>query len=186
MGIFIRHLSIKKRTFTNNLVRLNSLAFARWKFLPGMSFKAEEKWWAGGNRGRGHNGLDLRFYETADGEVKTLSEDTEIPLIHMGKIIKIIPDFIGHSLFAEHVKNPGGGKRLFIIYGHMTPEAGIENRQLESGCVIGRLAPSKGVVPTHLHISIALVPEDIPLEALDWETLDAAQGVLFSDPEEVI
>ena len=187
MEIFTRHLSITKRAFTRNLVRLNSLDFARWRLLPGMPFKAKEKWWAGGNRGRGHNGLDLRFYETAGGEVKTLSGETKIPLIHTARIIKIIPDFIGHSIFAEHA-SPAGGKRLFTIYGHVAPEEGIEDRQLEGGCVIGRLAPSKGSVPTHLHISIALVPADkkIPLEALNWETLDETEGVLFFDPEEIL
>ena len=186
MEIFASGPSIKRGTFTGNLARLNSLDIARRRFMPGMLFKADEKWWDTGRRSRGHNGLDLRFYETGSGEiVKALSEETKIPLVLTGTIIKITPDFIGHSIFAEHA-NPAPGRRLFTIYGHMVPDRGIQGRLLEAGCAIGRLAPSKGAVPAHLHISIALVPGDVPLESLNWETLDKTEGVLFSDPEEVI
>ena len=159
--------------------------FARWNFLPGMLFRSEGKWWAGGVRGRGHNGLDLRFYETGSGEARTLSEETKIPLLQTGRIIKIIPDFIGYSIFAGHERRDDG-RRLLTIYGHMNPAAAIGNAKLAGGCAIGRLAGAKGPVPPHLHLSIALVPADISREALSWETLDAAAGVIFMDPEQLI
>ncbi len=178
--------------FTRDLVCLNSLDFAGWRFLPGMLFKAQEKWWAEGRRAGRHNGLDLRLYETKNAEVRALPEGAKIPLLKAGKIVRIIPDFIGHSIFAEHEEflfPPGGEKakkRLFTIYGHVVPEEGIEGRRLDCGSVLGKIAPAKGIVPPHLHISMALVPGNIPLEGLRWEVFDQAEGVAFLDPAEVI
>ncbi len=181
-------------SFTGNLVRLNSLDFRKWKFMPGMLFRSEGKWWPGpghpknhARRKTRHNGLDLRLYETPSGKIKTLPEETKVPLLKAGKIKKIIPDFLGFSVFAEHEVREAGG-RLFTIYGHMTPEAGIEGRQLDEGHVIGKLAVSEGsAVPAHLHISIALVPENILAEeTVSWKILGEAKGVVFFNPEKII
>ncbi len=189
MEISVRELFLlpEDYTFTENLVRLNSLDFARWKFLPGMLFKAEEKWWTEGRRARVHNGLDLRLYETKSAGVGTLSKGVKIPLLKAGRAAKITPDFIGHSIFVEHDGLFYGGKRLFTVYGHLVPEKSIEGGHMDCGGMIGKVAPSKkSAVPPHLHISIVLVPENIPLEDLRWETLDQAEGVAFLDPAEVI
>lgn len=171
--------------FTKNLVSLNGLFFRKWVLRPGMGFGSAEKWWAEGRRYRRHNGLDLRFYENGQGQIEKLPVGTKIPLIYPGGILRIIPDFLGVSIFAEHeIRN---GRRLFTIYGHLVPEPGIEGRRLDEGAVIGKIGKlTKSPVPAHLHISVALVPPEIPAEKLDWKALDETDGVEFMDPEGIL
>ena len=145
-------------------------------------------WWAGGPRKIGHNGLDLRFYETGTGQAAALAEGTRIPLIYPGRVVKIIPDFLAESVFVEaENKINENKKRLLTVYGHLIAEAGAVGRRMDEGAIVGRLGKiKKGPVPAHLHISIVLVPEEITVDKLSWKTLDEADGVEFLDPEGIL
>ena len=183
----IKNILAGSNSFTKDLVRLNALDLVKWEFPAGALFGSAEKWWAEKSfRAKKHNGLDLRFYETRAGEIKALDGKTKIPLLRAGRILKIIPDFLGSSIFAGH-DILEAGRRLFTIYGHMAPDAGIEGKRLEAGSVIGQLSENKKkTVPPHLHISIALIPESMSVKDLSWETLDESGKVFFLDPAEVI
>ena len=151
------------------------------------------KWWAEGETlrpgGQKHNGLDLRLYETASGQVAALSEGTKIPLLYPGRIVSISPDFLAQSIFVENEVNKAGrGKRLFTVYGHLLADARLEGRRLDAcldeGLVIGGLGRlKKSAAPAHLHISILYAPEDVPVKKLSWKLLDETPGVVFLDPE---
>ncbi|MDA8325803.1 MAG: hypothetical protein M0033_06250 [Nitrospiraceae bacterium] len=150
------------------------------------------KWWAEGETlrpgGQKHNGLDLRLYETASGQVAALSEGTKIPLLYPGRIVSISPDFLAQSIFVENEVNKAGrGKRLFTVYGHLLADARLEGRRLDGGQVIGSLGrPKTNTAPAHLHLSIFLAPEDVPVKKLSWKLLDETPGVVFLDPEGIL
>ena len=180
------HLS--RSQFTGHLVRLNSLQFDRWVFKPGMLFQSESKWWGdGGDRGHPHNGLDLRSYETADGNRKTICRDTKVPIIYEGRIVRSIKDFIGYTLFSAH-EIYDNESQLFTIYGHVVQTLDIlPEKLLAEGTVIATLAGTEKMkVPHHLHLSVALIPKALALESLTWQTLDGADNIIFFDPLNII
>lgn len=181
-------MKLKKSRFTENLVRLNSLSFRRWVFEPGMEFLSESKWWGDrGHRGQRHNGLDLLFYETDKGELRTLEEDTKIPIIYEGRIVKSVEDFLGYTLFAAH-EIYDGDFQLFTLYGHVLQFPDIAGGEpLSEGTIIATLPATRGgKVPIHLHISAALTPKNLPLENLSWKRLNETEDITFFDPREII
>ncbi len=169
------------------MVRLNSLRFAEWRILPGMEFGSRVKWWSDGNdRKEAHNGLDLRFYNDPDGRILALDRHAEVPLIYPGLVVRCVPDFLGQSIFVRHGITEAG-RRLFTLYGHVVPAAGILNTALPEGAVIAALSEAGNMkVPCHLHISIALMPDSVPPENLGWKMLSENQDVTFLDPREII
>jgi murein DD-endopeptidase MepM/ murein hydrolase activator NlpD len=177
-----------KSRFTEYLVQVNTLRFKRWVFEPGMLFSSESKWWGGkGRRSHRHNGLDLRFYENHDGILEIISEGTKIPLIYEGKIVRIIEDFLGHTVFAAH-EIFHHGSQLFTIYGHVQPVADVQiDGFLSEGKVIAILAGTKIMkVPAHLHLSLAFIPKTIRVESLTWQTLDESEDIIFLDPKDIV
>ncbi len=181
-------LTLKKSRFTENMVRLNSLSLRRWVFEAGMEFLSDLKWWGDkGHRGRQHNGLDMLYYETAGSELKTIGENTRIPIIYPGMIIKRVNDFLGYTLFAAH-EIFDGDCRLFTLYGHVIAVPDIdEGEYMDEGMIIATLPPSKsGKVPSHLHISAVFIPKDMPVENLSWKMLDELTSASFVDPQEII
>lgn len=187
-GAISTHMDLDRSSFTERLVGLNALSFNRWVFEPGMFFLSETKWWGDGeNRDTLHNGLDLRLYEAADGTLRTLEEGTKIPIIYEGKIVAVVKDFLGYSLFAVHEiydKN----HRLFTIYGHVVQKSDIPaGLTLREGTEIAALAKaSPGKVPSHLHLSLAMIPRRISAANLNWQVLDEDKDVLYLDPQGII
>ncbi len=181
-------LILKKSRFTENMVRLNSLSLRRWVFEPGMEFLSDWKWWGDmGHRGKRHNGLDIFYYETAAGGLKTIGENAKIPIIYPGRIVKSIEDFLGYTLFAAH-DIFDGDRRLFTLYGHIleVPDIAV-GEYIDEGTIIATLPPAKsGRVPSHLHISAVLISADMAVESLSWKMLDELTCASFIDPKEII
>ncbi len=181
-------MDLNKSLFTEHLIRLNALRFGKWIFEPGMLFGAEMKWWGDkGMRKSPHNGLDLRLYEDNVGALKTIGEGTKIPIIYGGRIVRVIRDFLGHSMFVAH-EIYREETQLFTIYGHVlqSPDAAV-GETLKEGTEIATLAkPSNRNVPGHLHISLAFIPKSVPVNTLTWEFLDNSKTVRFINPQRVI
>ena len=174
--------------FSGNLAAVNGLSFKKWVFEPGMPFGSEMKWWGDkGPRGARHNGLDLRLYETPEGNPVPLDAGAKIPAICDGTVVKIVRDFLGHSLFAETGIREKE-KRLFTVYGHVRPVEGIASgASFKKGEIIARLAgKNESGVPPHLHITLALVPGDVSVEGLSWEKLDSPADIVLLDPMGII
>ena len=180
-------MNLTKSHFTEHLVRLNALSFSKWVFEPGMLFLSDEKWWGDkGYRKHQHNGLDLHSYATADGTVKALNENTKIPVIFDGIIVKSIKDFLGYTLFAAH-EIYDRGSQLFTIYGHVQPSDCAEDKFFSEGSVFAVLGGRQSTsVPIHIHLSVAFIPKTIRIESLTWKTLDEDDRILFIDPRDVI
>jgi hypothetical protein len=131
--------------------------------------------------------LDLRFYENHDGRLETISEGTKIPLIYEGRIVRIIKDFLGYTIFAAHEMFDQGAQ-LFTIYAHVQPATDVQiDRFLSEGKVIANLAGTKNMkVPAHLHLSLAFIPKTVRVENLTWQILDEFEDIIFLNPKDII
>jgi hypothetical protein len=164
---------------------LNALQLAgliEWLFHPAMLYRATRKWWGDGvKRDSPHEGLDLCSYRTGQGTIRYLNENTLVPPIFTGRIVRIIDDFLGKSVFVRHsFQSPSG--RLYTVYGHIVPGPGmVEGADIDIDTAVGILATGSSV-PSHLHISVARVSDAIPPQDLDWKTMLDPGKVTLIDP----
>ncbi len=180
--------------FTENLIRENALdinGFAEWIFDPGMLFNAQHKWWADReNRPKPHEGLDVCFYSNSHGSIQRLDENTKIPALFDGTVVKIIDDFLGKSVFIQHILPDGNNGRLFTLYGHTTvsEDLGV-GKQVKQGEFITTLAAAtraKAAIPTHLHISLGWTTAPVLYDQIDWGIIGDRNILTLIDPVEVI
>jgi len=182
------------RSFHRLLVSTNDLerkAFKEWSFRPGMLFSAKDRWWGdGGARTTPHEGLDIAFFKTATSDMCRLPEGAKVPAIFDGEVVKICRDFLGKSIFVKHKTIGMGTSHLVTIYGHTEPRCAVEPAaQIAEGDIIATVAAAaaKGVpVPSHLHISLAWIPDSLSLQRLGWEDIGNQKGLVLLDPLPVL
>jgi Peptidase family M23 len=168
-----------------NRPRLND--FAHWLFLPGMLFQAREQWW-GEEKSRPtlHEGLDLCWYEDISGQRRQLDQTIIIPSAFSGTVVKISPDFLGQSIFLAHGRGPEVGRRLYTAFGHTRPvERLAAGQAIAEGEIIASVSSPdnrKTKVPPHLHLTLALLSEDIGPDQLTWDYLGSAKDIALLDP----
>lgn len=181
--------SPQRSGFTDVISAKNALAFKSWVFCPGMLFGSDHKWWGGrGVRGTAHEGLDLLLYKNDQGEVLRLDENTRIPAIYDGTVVRVIDDYLGRSIFIDHGMH--GEKRLITAFGHTKPlehiRAGGKVKASEIAATIAGVRGPKPKTAPHLHITAALVPADFNYESLKWETIGSSGMIKLIDPLEII
>jgi murein DD-endopeptidase MepM/ murein hydrolase activator NlpD len=174
--------------FFNNL---DSLGFKEWIFHPAMLFGSLYKWWGDlGKRQRPHEGLDLCLYRTKEGNIHQLTVGAKIPVIFEGQVVKVSADFLGESVFVRHDAYYSNGSRLYTIYGHIKSGNNIRpGERLREGDIIGVIADTgdnRMTVPNHLHVSIAEIPDTVPVLELGWQTINDLAKVVLLDPLSVI
>lgn len=103
-----------------------------------------------------------------------------------GVIVKIGDDFLGKSVYVKHSALDGQGTQLHTIYGHMKPGDGIhEGHVLKEGDVLGTVADARnrraGIL-SHLHVTVAWIPDSLPPSDLDWKTIADPHMVSLLDP----
>ena len=185
---------MKRTGFNDYLIDcngLNELGFREWAFYPGMLFNSTEKWWGKeGKRDTPHEGLDLCLYRNKNGDTSTLDTTVKIPVMYEGRVIRIIDDFIGKSIFVSHGIYDGKGNQLYTIYSHVEHYKGIiRETMLHEGDIIATITDAKkkkAKMSSHVHISVAWIPESLYYENLKWETLNDAGIVALLDPLKVI
>ncbi len=181
--------------FVNRLVatnRLSASGFDRFVFLPGMGFCTMEKWWPpAGRRTFSHEGIDLCLFQTRSNLLFRLDETIRVPLIHPGKIVGLIPDFLGKTVIASHRMSGSGQKdEFYTFYGHVTPDSHLAvGDTLNSGGIFARIADvdiRRTRLPAHLHVSAAwrrLLPS---VETLTWPLLNRMDRSAFIDPMDLL
>ncbi len=165
--------------------RLFESGFGEWLFYPGMLFDAPEKWWGkGGQRPSPHEGVDICLYRNKAGQEVRLDGTTRIPAMHDGEVVKIEGDFLGKSVYMRHDIRNGNGDRLYTIYGHTRPAHTLHpGSVLNKRDVLGRISEvERKTILSHLHITVAWIPESFPLERLNWATLGERREVRLLDP----
>lgn len=186
--------SIKKTRFTESFIRANDLretGFDEWVYLPGMMFQAPDKWW--GNRekrDKPHEGLDLCLYRDGQNSICHLNETTRIPAMYRGRVAMILDDFLGKSVIMEHVQPDNKNIKIFTIFGHTQPVAGLEEGDsFDQGDIIASLtdtATPKVRVAPHLHISAAWSSKPIFQGDLNWKTIGTSDALTLFNPLDMI
>jgi murein DD-endopeptidase MepM/ murein hydrolase activator NlpD len=186
--------SLNNSRFTEFLVRENAFdpgGFNGWVFCPGMLFNSTDKWWGDqGKRNTPHEGLDLCFYKDREDTILRLDEQTKVPVIYDGMVVRIIDDFLGKSVIIEHLFSDGHKNKLCTIYGHTIPEENLHvGKIVKEGDVIATLADagtSKTNIFSHLHISLGWTAKGISYDGLDWRNIGTPNTVTLLDPLQVI
>ena len=139
-------------------------------------------------RGGPHEGLDMCLFRDEHGQIHGLGGNAKVPAMYAGRIANIEADFLGQSVFVGHDIVDERGSRLFTIYGHTVPIAGIATgKTLEEGEVFTAVTDnSKTDIAPHLHISIAWIPATIASEKPGWKKIGAPGAVAFIDPLEIM
>jgi murein DD-endopeptidase MepM/ murein hydrolase activator NlpD len=127
-------------------------------------------------------GVDLCLYQDRQGNVRRLDENTCIPAMYDGVLVRMCDDFLGRSIMMEHHLSEGGA--FYTMYGHTVPQPGLQVGQaVREGEIVARLAgvarSATSVLP-HLHVSLGWAPCAIAPERLDWETI--AETLTLLDP----
>lgn len=137
-----------------------------------------------------HEGLDLCLYRTEEGDIHNIKENTKIPVLFEGQVVKIDEDFLGESVFIRHSIYDSNGMQFYTIYGHIEHSVHIcPGEKLNEGDVIGIITNTKknrGVIPQHLHISVAWVKNTIRQQELGWQMMGDTERVVLLDPLHVI
>ncbi len=186
--------SLKKSRFTEIFIRENALetaGFDEWIFLPGMMFRAQDKWWGDrGKREMAHEGIDLCLYKDRQDRIHRLKKNAKIPAMYSGKIVGILDDFLGKSVIIEHAFPQKNDIRFCTIFGHTEPHDGMHaGRIVKEGDIIATIADtrrSKSSITPHLHLSIAWTSGSIPFEKLDWESIGASKALTLFDPLQIM
>jgi hypothetical protein len=191
---FSRRLAQVRTRFTEFITRHNDLAnsrVARWVFLPGMLFRSPDKWW-GDRRKRDnpHEGLDLCWYRSPNGQLDCLAENTRVPVLYDGIVAAIVNDYLGQSVIVEHELCNSGCPAFCTIYGHTNPSADLRiGKSVKRGDIVAAIAGSSrsnsGLRP-HLHISLAWTDPSISYDRFDWKTVLSWDAMRLLDPLDVL
>ncbi len=181
--------------FNEVLIRSNAFTergFYEWAFYPGMLFLSRDRWWGnGGLRDRPHEGVDFCFYRDREGRIHSLSDTPlAIPVLYGGRVVQVVEDYIGTSLFVLHDIYDPHGNQLYTIYGHTDHAEGVKSGvAVEEGMIIATVADAgkkKAKMPSHLHLSIAWISPSYPHDHLDWKILTDQSTALLVDPLQVL
>ena len=192
-GFVTSEYSPDSTRFMQHLIEYNNLdelGFEEWVFHPGMLFDSTDRWWGDwGNRDKPHEGLDLCLYRDRCGENHSLDEKIKVPVIYGGKVVRVIDDYIGKSVFVGHDICDSKGNQLYTVYGHIEPQNEVSRgKTLIEGDIIATITDTRGKkveISPHLHISIAWIPECLPYEKLNWKSMGDSEIVTLLNPLKV-
>ncbi len=159
--------------------------FDCWLFRPGMLFGSLQKWWEeGGVRPHHHEGIDLHLYRDTAGVMRMLSGPVKIPAAYDGRVVKIIDDFLGKSIFVRHrIFSADDALQLCSVYGHTLPVNILqEGSEVTAGEVLATLPASyenKSKIPAHVHLTLVWLPKNFPDHQLYWQPI---QHMALCDP----
>lgn len=156
---------------------------------PGMEFQSPLKWWPdSGFRPTLHEGIDFCYYRTSSGDEEKFSPEIVVPVMTFGKIMAICPDYLGHTIFFDHLHETD--RRYLSIYAHLIPQQGLKVGQfLREGELVGHVADTTGRrnrMPTHLHLSILQIDSQLSAEMLSWALICNSDRGQLIDPLTVI
>jgi len=147
---------------------------------PGMGFGALEKWWSRNEmRCRPHEGVDILCFDDGRRNKHFLGPGGKVPCLLTGEIIAICDDFLGQSVFVKGEDASLGD--IIAVHAHILPQGRCGNRSVV-GTEIGVVAPGKGSVPPHLHLSLLMLPPEFSMTDLHWEFLNQCGQELFLNP----
>ncbi|MFO7877709.1 MAG: hypothetical protein R6U55_14110 [Desulfovermiculus sp.] len=110
---------------------------------------------------------------------------TRVTVPAPGRVVNIIPDFLGHSILISHGLEPGGTREWISLLAHISPHPGIQAGQAvgaEQTAGWTKIFSRPRGMLCHLHLSLGLLstPKDYAL--LAWPELVKRERLVFIDP----
>jgi hypothetical protein len=175
--------------FTRSLLAKNpamAVLFQQWSWRPGTGFQDTDLWW-GKEKKRitPHEGVDFVRYRDRNGKSWSLAGGLAVPTIFPGELAWCHQDFLARSLYIKHPQFELSGRVLYTVFGHLQPlEKESVGRRVAAGEVVGSLEKyqQNNIVPLHVHLTIAWIPEVIAPEDLSWQLLNDRELVTLVDP----
>jgi murein DD-endopeptidase MepM/ murein hydrolase activator NlpD len=168
--------------------RVDYRRFSGWFFPTGAKFGSFKKWWSDeGLRDKRHEGIDFCFYKEGT-QLKKIKRESRIPVLFDGKVVAIVPDFLGSSVVVQHPVVDRRERQFYSIYGHLFPEETLVLGSVKAGDVIGTLAEVKkrqDQPSGHLHLTMVFFPQKLDISKFNWDML-WMPGVTLVDPLHLI
>ena len=183
--------TLQSINYSRHIIRCNGIdswGFKKWVLHTGMLFNSLEKWWPSeGKRPTGHEGLDICLFQDDNNNLRELVAPIQIPAAMEGRIVKIMQDFLDLSIVVYHEKFSDAEWGFYTIYAHTTPKDHIiEGKSIEEGNLIATIQKTKTnkkleMLP-HLHISLGWIHKSLPVQELNWPSINIRKDMYLLDP----
>jgi len=165
--------------------------FREWIFCPGMLFQSTGKWWGKrGQRSRPHEGIDLLLYLNHEGNILHIDETFPIPMLADGRVVGVMPDFLGESIIVEHPSFEGKTENILTMYGHTHPleyvQPGVAMKKGDIVATVAGRGRTTFTMSPHLHITMVKVLSPVSYEELNWDVIGSSEALALLDPLDFI
>jgi murein DD-endopeptidase MepM/ murein hydrolase activator NlpD len=165
--------------------------FREWIFCPGMLFQSTDKWWGKrGRRNRPHEGIDLLVYLNKEGTIRHIDETFPVPMFADGRIVGVMPDFLGESIIVEHSSPEGKTENILTMYGHTHPlkhvKPGVAMKKGDIVAMVAGRGQTAFTMSPHLHVTIVRTIFPVSHEILNWDVIGAFESLKLLDPLDFI
>jgi murein DD-endopeptidase MepM/ murein hydrolase activator NlpD len=191
-GRFLIMVILKEKTGFELVVDQDTApGFREWIFCPGMLFQSTDKWWGKrGKRNRPHEGLDLLVYLDHEGTTRHIDETFPIPMLADGRIVGVMPDFLGESIIVEHPSPEGKTENILTMYGHTHPlkhvKPGVAMKKDDIVAMVAGRGQTAFTMSPHLHITIARTLSPVSYDTLTWDVISIFESLVLLDPLDFI
>ncbi|RKX33647.1 MAG: hypothetical protein DRP71_09760 [Verrucomicrobia bacterium] len=174
----------------------------RWFLRRGMEFGSPWIWWGdvsksrqesyGGGR---HEGVDFAVGEMIEtGRVEAGLEGLRVPVFTAGRVLWCFADLVGDTVIVATDRRLEDF-RLVIQYSHIDFENVALGDRIEAGTEIGKIELSidpKSITAPHLHLSIALLREELislapgEVDFTKWLHWESGGRLVYLDPLQLL
>lgn len=184
--------------FSRGLQLLGQGRVRRWVLRRGKEFGSPWIWWGDVDKSREesygggpHEGVDFALAEMADsGRVEAGLEGMRVPIFTAGRTIWCFADLVGDTVIVATDQRIGEF-RLIFQYSHIDFGMVDLGWDLAAGTDIGRIklsVNSKSITASHLHVSAALLKEDLlglppsEVDFTNWLHWASEGSLVYLDP----
>lgn len=184
--------------FSRGLQQLGQGKVRRWVLRRGKEFGSPWIWWGDVEKSREesygggpHEGVDFALAEMADtGRVQAGLEGMRIPTFLAGRTVWCFADLVGDTVIVASDQRIDD-YRFVIQYSHIDFGMIDLGWDLAAGTDIGRIklsVNSKSITASHLHVSTALLKEDLlelppsEVDFTNWLHWDKDGSLVYLDP----
>jgi len=168
-------------TAISRINRLGNGQAVEWLFHPGMLFSSMDKWWGDfGFRSSAHEGIDITYFRTREGEICSFNDTVQIPAMEDGRIINICNDFLGRTLVVELEKQDPRETFVIYTYAHIRPESRLSiGRRIKKNEIIARVCDTQRnpQLPPHLHFSCFEIGMGVLPKDLNWDLFSTSTTI---------
>ena len=132
----------------------------------------------------------MGLYRDREERIRSLDEDTKIPVMYDGVVARVLEDFLGMSVIVDHPIHGMDNFTFCTIYGHIVLKKDLKpGKTINGGEIIGGLADtgrSKTNILPHLHLTIGKASKKICYDDLSWRSIGSGRDLKLLDPLTVL